>query len=1088
MIGFVVRRLRGRWPLAAAVLLTALITTTVLTALLAFTRTVGEAGLRQALQGPGRARSAVVVTGDRPQSARAKDDRAVRTFAADLFGDRRVGIESLARSRSYGLPGEHAPGKDADLTVLAALDPGRVRLVAGRLPKPAAGADGRIQLAVPQTTLARLGLTAGALPAEVRLDDRFGGPPLTVLVTGVYRAAEPDAPYWRLDPLGGREMRVGAFTTYGPLLVDDSVFTSGGLPQNGRSSLLTPDLDGLRPAEAAAMRERATGLQAGLQTSSALQSQTELPEFLAALESGQVVARSSLLVGALQLAVLASAALLLVAHLLTERQEFERVLLTARGASRRRLGALTATESALLALPAAVLAPLFTPPLLGLLGRVGPLARVPLGDTSGTWLLWPVAAGCALVCVLLTTLPSVLRGATAGALRLAGRRQALVGSAARSGADLALVALAFLAYRQLDRYSGEGGVPAGGAGRLGVDPVLVAAPTLALCAGTLLVLRLLPFAARLGGRIAARGRGLGPALAGWQLARRPGRATGPVLLLVLAVSSGVLALGQHTAWSRSQRDQADFATAGGLRISESELAPLGRGGRYAALPGGERVLPVIRSRQDLPDGKAGQLLALDAAAVSERVPLREDLRDGRPMKELFSPLAADTAGFPGSAGIPLPGAPRRIDLDVTVQRTGDGSGPRLGLLLRDRFGLTYQMPMVRLPDSGDATAAFNVGALVDAPVGSAAPPLSIAGVLVSHSTSSGNAGQLAVRGISVARDGSGPAVPLRVTAPAWTLSAPARSGSGASPNGILLPDDQDRQDASGGAPPLLRLGYNGGAGSEVAVTTGGAGAADVPGIATHAYLDAVDAKVGDVVPVTLAGTSVPVRITAAVGSLPTAGDTAVAVDAATAGRLLAARGGLELPPPDEWWLPAASAHDRAPAEAAAELRAGARTQRVELREEVAAGLLDDPLSAGPQAALAALALACAVLAAIGFAASAAAAARERGREFAILLALGAPRRDLARTAAAESGVLVGLGAGVGLALGAAIVHLVVPLVVLTPAARRPVPEVLVDLPAGETLLLTAAIAAVPLLSAVLGSTRNRNVMNTAARLRHVEEM
>ncbi|MFE9798002.1 FtsX-like permease family protein [Streptomyces goshikiensis] len=1088
MIGFVMRRLRGRWPLAAAVLLTALITTTVLTALLAFTRTVGEAGLRQALQGPGRARSAVVVTGDRPQSARAKDDRAVRTFAADLFGDRRVGIESLARSRSYGLPGEHAPGKDADLTVLAALDPGRVRLVAGRLPKPAAGADGRIQLAVPQTTLARLGLTAGALPAEVRLDDRFGGPPLTVLVTGVYRAAEPDAPYWRLDPLGGREMRVGAFTTYGPLLVDDSVFTSGGLPQNGRSSLLTPDLDGLRPAEAAAMRERATGLQAGLQTSSALQSQTELPEFLAALESGQVVARSSLLVGALQLAVLASAALLLVAHLLMERQEFERVLLTARGASRRRLGALTATESVLLALPAAVLAPLFTPPLLGLLGRVGPLARVPLGDTSGTWLLWPVAAGCALVCVLLTTLPSVLRGATAGALRLAGRRQALVGSAARSGADLALVALAFLAYRQLDRYSGEGGVPAGGAGRLGVDPVLVAAPTLALCAGTLLVLRLLPFAARLGGRIAARGRGLGPALAGWQLARRPGRATGPVLLLVLAVSSGVLALGQHTAWSGSQRDQADFATAGGLRISESELAPLGRGGRYAALPGGERVLPVIRSRQDLPDGKAGQLLALDAAAVAERVPLREDLRDGRPMKELFSPLAADTAGSPGASGIPLPGAPRRIDLDVTVQRTGDGSGPRLGLLLRDRFGLTYQMPMVRLPDSGDATAAFNVGALVDAPVGSAAPPLSIAGVLVSHNTSSGNAGQLAVRGISVARDGSGPAVPLRVTAPAWTLSAPARSGSGASPNGILLPDDQDRQDASGGAPPLLRLGYNGGAGSEVAVTTGGAGAADVPGIATHTYLDAVDAKVGDVVPVTLAGTSVPVRITAAVGSLPTAGDTAVAVDAATAGRLLAARGGLELPPPDEWWLPAASAHDRAPAEAAAELRAGARTQRVELREEVAAGLLDDPLSAGPQAALAALALACAVLAAIGFAASAAAAARERGREFAILLALGAPRRDLARTAAAESGVLVGLGAGVGLALGAAIVHLVVPLVVLTPAARRPVPEVLVDLPAGETLLLTAAIAAVPLLSAVLGSTRNRNVMNTAARLRHVEEM
>lgn len=159
-----------------------------------------------------------------------------------------------------------------------------------------------------------------------------------------------------------------------------------------------------------------------------------------------------------------------------------------------------------------------------------------------------------------------------------------------------------------------------------------------------------------------------------------------------------------------------------------------------------------------------------------------------------------------------------------------------------------------------------------------------------------------------------------------------------------------------------------------------------------------------------------------------------------------------------------------------------------MREEVVAGLLDDPLSAGPQAALAALALACAVLAAIGFAASAAANARERSGEFAVLLALGAPRRALAWTAAAESGVLVGLGAGVGLVLGAAIVHLTVPLVVLTPGARRPVPEVLVDLPVPTTLLLVAGIAAVPLLSTVLGGHRGRNALSAAARLRHVEDM
>ncbi|MFD7257657.1 FtsX-like permease family protein [Streptomyces sp. NPDC059874] len=1109
MLGFVVRRLRGRLPLAAAVLLTVLITTTVLTALFAFTSGVGEAGLRQALQGPGRTRTTVLVTDEHPATARAKDDETVRAFAGELFGRLPVVVESLARSRSYGLPGARTPGKDSDLTLLASLDRERVRLLAGQWPQPVAGPGSSLtQVAVPPAALTRLGLTEAALPAEVRLDDRYGGAPLTVLVTGVYRAADPESPYWRLDPLGGREVQVSAFTTYGPLLVDDSAFTAGGLPQNSRGRLLTADFTTVRAAEAAAVRERAAasapgarggagGGATGVKVPDGFQVKTELPQLLGELASGQRVARSTLLVGALQLAVLAAAALLLVAHLLTERQEPERVLLTARGASRLRLGALGAAGSLLLALPAAVLAPLLTPPLLRLLAGFGPPVRVPL-DTSGTWLLWPVAGGCALGCVLLTALPSVLRGAGAAALRRSGRRQAVVAGAARSGADLALVALAVLAYRQLAQYSGDDLAATASAGGPGVDPVLVAAPTLALCAGTLLVLRLLPFAARLGGRIAARGRGLGPALVGWQLARRPGRATGPVLLLVLAVSSGVLALGQQTAWSASQRDQAEFATAGGLRISGSALAPLGRGGLYASLPGGDRVIPVVRAQQDLPGGRAGQVLALDASGVAERVPLRADLRDGRSMRELFAPLTEGGSAGASAAGtgIELPGHPRRIDLDITV-RTPDAVGrPGLGLLLRDRFGLTYRSPMLPLPESGDATLSLDLDTLAGAPLGSAAAPLRIAGLVLSYGMQDlgprpdgfpepdgpEQSAELTLRRIAAADSPDGAAVPVSGAAPDWTLKAPPPTRGGQAAE--LLPAGPE----GSGGPALLRVRYRGGTGTvggvQLGLLVGAAPAAEVPGIATRAYLAAVGAAVGDLVPVPLGGATVPVRITAAVGSLPVAGDTAVAVDLAAAGRLLAADGGRELPATAEWWLPAASADDPAPARAAAELRSGAGAQQVELRDEVAAALLDDPLSAGPQSALAALAVACAVLAAIGFGASAAAAGRERTGEFAVLRALGAPRRRLARTAAAESCVLVGLGTAVGVGLGAAIVHLVVPLMVLTPAARRPVPRVLVDLPGGETLLLAVAIAAVPLLSAVLGGRRDRGV---ADRLRHVEE-
>ncbi|MFF2197726.1 ABC transporter permease, partial [Streptomyces sp. NPDC058157] len=990
MLGFVVRRLRGRWPLAVAVLLTVLITATALTALTAFTRGVGEQGLRRALTGPEHSRTGVVVTSGQAAAARAKDDEAVRAYTGRVFGRLPVATDSVARSRSYGLPGAAAAGRDADLTLLAAFGREHVRLLAGAWPRPVTAPVGDpaqpLQAAVPRTALARLGLAESALPAPVRLDDRFGGPPLTVLVTGVYKAADPDSGYWRLDPLGGRELQVGSFTTYGPLMVDDTAFTAGGILQNYRGTLVTPDLSTVTTAEARAVRTAADPAAAALKRTTSLQAATELPELLAQLDSGLLVARSTLLVGALQLAVLSAAALLLVSHLMTARQEPERILLTARGASRRRLGVLSAVESLLLALPAAVLAPLLAPPLLRLLGRFGPLGRVRL-EIPDTWLVWPVAAGCALACVLLTTLPSALRGASAAVLRRAGRRQALVTGAARSGLDLAVVALAVVCYQQLSHYGGTGAdtASAGPAssgpadGGLGVDPVLVAAPVLALCAGTLLVLRLLPFAARAGGRLAARGRSLGPALFGWQLARRPGRATGPVLLLVLAVSSGVLALGQHAAWSASQRDQADFATAGGLRISGSSMSPMGQGGRYGSVPGGDRLIPVFRQDQPLPGGGTADLLALDAAKTGERVPLRADLRGGRSMRELFAPLAPDTAAAPA---LPLPGTPRRIDLDVTVRSTGTDYAA-VSLLLRDRFGTVHTTPQTTLPTGGDATLRFPLDALTDAPIGSAAAPLALAGLHLSYAGDGGPVGdgaELALRRIAVSDTPDGGPVPVPAAA-GWQLAPPAQPRASGKP--VLAP-------AAAGSTEVLRLRYWGGFGTERGVhallfpAPAAPAATPVPAVATTGYLRSLGAATGDTVHITVDGVTVPLRITAAVEALPVAGRTALAVDLGTLGRFLLETAGQQPPAPTEWWLPAASAADPAPARAAAALRAGVRTERVQLSGEITAGLLDDPLSAGPQSALAALAAACAVLAAIGFATATAAERRVRGRESSVL--------------------------------------------------------------------------------------------------------
>ncbi|MCK7626821.1 hypothetical protein MUU72_27600 [Streptomyces sp. RS10V-4] len=69
--------------------------------------------------------------------------------------------------------------------------------------------------------------------------------------------------------------------------------------------------------------------------------------------------------------------------------------------------------------------------------------------------------------------------------------------------------------------------------------------------------------------------------------------------------------------------------------------------------------------------------------------------------------------------------------------------------------------------------------------------------------------------------------------------------------------------------------------------------------------------------------------------------------------------------------------------------------------------------------------------------------------------------------AAEQGVLIALALAVGTALGTVLTHAVVPLVVLTQDAGRPVPPVLVELPPGQVAALLAAVAALPLLTAAL---------------------
>lgn len=1090
--GFVLLRVRAHRLLLSAAVLAVLLTTSVLAALTAFSGSVGDAALRHTLTHGSAASAALVVSASVDHEQRAEADEAVRAASRDAFDGLPVTVGKLESSGSYALPRSlqdpAARRGEPDLTHFAALDPNRVRITGGRAPAASEGA-GPVQVALPVVAAEALKLKPGA---RLTVTDRLRDKKQRILVTGVYEAADRSDPYWQLDPLGGRGVRELAFTTYGPLLTDRSVLASGVLAEGETSwaasadfaELTTGSMEGLREASAAAPK----ALAAAPVFASGVTARMSLPTVLDQLDRALLVSRSTLMIVAVQLVLLAAYALLLVARLLNSERDGERELLRARGGSRGRITSFAAIEALLLAVPAAVVAPLLAGPLTGLLAERSALSRIGLKvQEASTGTVWLVSAAVALACALAVVAPSLTAGA--GGRRT---RAASLPGPVRAGADLGLLLIAAVAYWQLDRQSGSGALSGDQAGNLGIDPLLVTAPALALLAGTVLTLRLLPPAAKLAERRAAKGRGLPAALAGWQFSRRPLRGAGPVLLLVLSVAMGMLAIGQSASWNRSQSDQADFGSGASVRLVGGHGSGPAAAGAYSALEGVRQAAPAFRADVEVSGGRTAEVLALDTAHADERMLMRDDLADGSP-RELFEAIAPERAPRPG---LVLPEDSTRVKLNLRITTESKPSGdslypdpdpPVVTVLLEDRYGLPYRALAGPVPvDGRPVQASFPV---------SAAGGLAVTGIEVDGSAPSDYARKQRVS-VSDVRAVAGSGAERPVAAPesmrwdaAMTLTEYGEERPGTPPvrNGVSgLPDftydtgvdNEDNWEPTSGT---LR------------VTAARPKAAVVKAVATDAYLKSTNAKLGDEIDLTLAGNTVRVTLAEAVRRLPTteaggssgageqaAGDGgALLLDLKAVTEVLARRPTATIEA-TEWWLSAAPGDA---AKAAAALRALPDTDpaQVLVRAEAAQQLVDDPLGAGPQSALRAVAVVAAALAAVGFAVSASGSRRERSAELGVLRALGAPRRQLARMIAAEQGVLIALALLIGLGIGTVLTRAVVPLIVLTGQADRPVPPVLVELPAGQVAALLAGVAALPL---VIVATMALRRGDPAVTLRH----
>ncbi len=445
-------------------------------------------------------------------------------------------------------------------------------LISGHWPgRPASGAQpapagtvspdrsGPVPAALPASVAAVLHARAGDM---IQLRDRISGHLVRFAVTGLYRPRQATDPYWGLDDIAlSGSSTVSGFTTYGPLTVPSWAF-AGPLTVDGGSWLAVPRTASLAADQFRTIAGNVNALRYALtqtETLPALSLTTGLPSVLDGTASNLEVARSLLAICAVLLFLLAAAALLTVARLLAGQREGESAMLAARGASRWRLVRLAAAEAVPLCVLCAV---------TGALAGLG-LTRLLAGNgaTAGTTRTAFEAAAAVGAGALMIMLVPVISTVTPGTARTRRGRQAAIAGVTRAGADLALVLLAVVAAWELRRYSA---VSAGASGNFGVDPVIVAAPALALVGGTVLALRLLPAAGKAGDLLAARGRRLMAAMASWQISRLPVSQGGAALLIVLAVATGTLALSQRQSWTTSVHDQAAFGTGADVSVETSQ--------------------------------------------------------------------------------------------------------------------------------------------------------------------------------------------------------------------------------------------------------------------------------------------------------------------------------------------------------------------------------------------------------------------------------------------------------------------------------------------------------------------------------------
>jgi FtsX-like permease family len=1045
-------------PVVAAGWLLLLCTTTTLAATVLYADTIALGGLRQAVTAADPATRGVDVRVAVDVGLLPATDALVRPQVTAALRAVDGPVVRVARSDPMTSTTSD-PATTKDLVVLSELEglDGHARLAAGSW---AVAGRSPIEATLSTAAAGALGLHLGDRVSLVDIRDTKIKAQLAVV--GLWTPIDPDDGYWLGDGLELDGTVPGAgFTTRGPFVVPGPDLAGRGITHavsvEWRAAV---PVDALTLENAQRLSDEVDALPSRITTALPRLAQpkvsTGLPALLDSVSRSLAVSWASILLLTLQFAVLAAYAVLLVAGMLVERRRGESALLRSRGASTGHLTAMALIESVLLAVPAVVLAPILALAIVRLIALARP-AVAPAIALDPAFVLLPAAAAilAGLGCVVVLLLPTVVSGTGAAGIRAALGRPLGRTLAQRAGLDVALVIVAAIALWQLELYGAP--LTRNAKGALGADPLLVAAPAIALVAGSLVAIRALPRLAEVGERLLARRAGLMGALGSRQLARRPLHSTRSVLLLVLAVALGTFAAAYSATWSRSQVEQATYRAAADVRAVANDYPTLpawGTASVVGAVPGVTAAMPVSRSNVDLGRTvQSAQLLGIDAARVGTIAVV--DPTSGAPAVE--SSLAQLAASRP-AIGIALPGRPARlrVTLDADLRRADGGvagvgadaftsvRGLDLAVVLADGNGRIARIPAgsALLAGAGQQLIVSLSGRSADVAIG-VVQPVRLEAIEISPNAPLfvPVAGNVTLRGVAVSEAGSGDSwadVRLGAAAPGWRWlnvtggGLPTTSVAGRSFGRIEFGESAPLF-VSNQSPPTYRLWDTTGTGSPV------------PAIVSDRFLALAGLRVGDAVTVSSGGSPLHLQIVAAAGFFAPLDPTVpfVVVDGPTLDLDRFAAIGFPTTA-NEWWLSVA------PGEAASVGDALSRppfaAKAVVARDDVARSLASDPVSVGVIGALALGAIAALAFAVIGFLANAAVATAERLGDLVVLRALGVSGRQLIGWLAVESALLLGVGLVAGAGLGALLAHLVLPFASLAANGSPPVPPPAVIVP------------------------------------------